>query len=99
MIIVNNNNDNNDNDNSLPLGTVDLHIRAHFSGSSILGGFGGAGMSICLDYFGGSAEIFSCGLFLGKRTSTNSALLQACGCTLLAVFAVLFKLSDNSRLY
>ena len=82
----------------LPLGTVDLHIRVHFIGSSNHGGFGGAGFTIFLDYFGGSAELFSCGLYLGKRTSANSALLQACGCTLLAVFATLSRLSDNSRL-
>ena len=83
---------------SLPSGTTDLHIRAHFSGSSIQGGLGGAGINIFLDYLGGSSELFSCGFILGKRTSANSALLQACGCTLLAVFTILFRLSDNSTL-
>ena len=48
---------------TLPLGTVDLHIRAHFTGSSNHGGSGGAGFTIFLDYFWGSAELFSCGLF------------------------------------
>ena len=83
---------------SLPFGTTDLHIRAYFSGSS-KSGLGGAGPAIFLDYFGGSSELFSCGLYLGKRIPPNSALLQACGFTLLAVFPLLFRLSDNSRLY
>ena len=76
-----------------------LPVRAYFSGSSIQGGLGGAGITIFLDYFGGSSELFSCGLYLGKRIPANSALLQACGFTLLAIFALLFRLSDNPRLY
>ena len=83
---------------SLPFGTTDLHIRAYFSGSN-KGGLGGAGLTIFLDYFGGSSELVSCGFYLGKRIPPNSALLQACGFTLLAVFALLFRLSGNSRLY
>ena len=83
---------------TMPFGTTDLHTRAYFSGSS-KGGLGGAGLTIFLDYFGGSSELFSCGFYLGRRIPPNSALLQACGFTLLAVFALLFRLSDNSRLY